>query len=361
MNKILSLKGYRMPGEWELQKSVWIAWPYNKEDWPNLFKNIPKVIAEIIANISNSQKVNLLINNQNDKIKIKKILNNFNYKLSNIVFYNIPTNRIWLRDSGPIFLVNKINKNKVLLNFKFNAWAKYKDYQKDNLINNKISKITKIKKINPTMIINNKLKQVVLEGGAIDVNGKGSILLTKECLLSKIQERNPGITKHVLENVLKKYLNVTNFIWLNKGIEGDDTHGHIDDIARFVSENTIMTAVENNKKDINYLNLKENYKILNQAKNFKGKKFRIIKIPMPKPIYIDNTRVPASYLNFYIANKMILLPVFKDKNDKKVISIFKKFFKKKKIIPINCRELIWGFGAIHCMTQQEPEVVLSSS
>ena len=350
-----------MPGEWELQKSVWIAWPYNKEDWPNLFKNIPRVIAEIIANLSNSQKVNLLINNQNDKIKIKKILNNFNYKLSNIVFYNIPTNRIWLRDSGPIFLVNKINKNKVLLNFKFNAWAKYKDYQKDNLINNKISKITKIKKINPTMIINNKLKQVVLEGGAIDVNGKGSILLTKECLLSKIQERNPGITKHVLENVLKKYLNVTNFIWLNKGIEGDDTHGHIDDIARFVSENTIMTAVENNKKDINYLNLKENYKILNQAKNLKGKKFRIIKIPMPKPIYIDNTRVPASYLNFYIANKMILLPVFKDKNDKKVISIFKKFFKKKKVIPINCRELIWGFGAIHCMTQQEPEVVLSSS
>ena len=361
MNKILSLKGYRMPGEWELQKSVWIAWPYNKKDWPNLFKNIPRVVAEIIANLSNSQKVNLLINHHNDKIKIRKLLNNFDCKLSNIIFYNIPTNRIWLRDSGPIFLVNEINKNKILLNFKFNAWAKYNDYQKDNLINNKISKITKIKKINPTIKFDNKLKQVVLEGGAIDVNGKGSILLTKECLLSKIQERNPGITKYVLENILKKYLNVKNFIWLNKGIEGDDTHGHIDDITRFVSENTIMTAIEKNKKDKNYINLKENYETLNRSKNLKGKKFRIIKIPMPEPIYIDNTRVPASYLNFYIANKIILLPVFKDKNDKKVISIFKKFFKKKKIIPINCRELIWGFGAIHCMTQQEPEVVLSSS
>ena len=169
-----------------------------------------------------------------------------------------------------------------------------------------------------------------------------------------MQERNPGVTKLKLENALKDYLNVSNFIWLNRGIDGDDTHGHVDDITRFVSQNTIMTAIENNKKDKNYKRLKENLKILKKSKIENGKKLKIIKIPMPKPIYIDNIKVPASYLNFYIANKIVLLPVFNDKNDKKVFLIFKKFFKSRKIIPIDCSELIWGFGAIHCMTQQEP-------
>ena len=204
------------------------------------------------------------------------------------------------------------------------------------------------------MIINNKLKQVVLEGGAIDVNGKGSILLTKECLLSKIQERNPGITKHVLENVLKKYLNVTNFIWLNKGIEGDDTHGHIDDIARFVSKNKIFIAKENNKKDKNFKNLNENIKIVKEFKRVNKEKFKIIYLPMPKPKFINGIRVPASYLNFYIANKLVLVPVFNDSNDKIIIKIFKKHFKNRKIVPINCSTLVWGLGTLHCLTQQEP-------
>ena len=171
-----------------------------------------------------------------------------------------------------------------------------------------------------------------------------------------MQERNPGVTKLKLENALKDYLNVSNFIWLNRGIDGDDTHGHVDDITRFVSQNTIMTAIENNRKDKNYKRLKENLKILKKSKIENGKKLKIIKIPMPKPIYIDNIKVPASYLNFYIANKIVLLPVFNDKNDKKVFLIFKKFFKSRKIIPIDCSELIWGFGAIHCMTQQEPYI-----
>ena len=261
---------------------------------------------------------------------------------------------IWIRDSGTIFLINKKTKNKIILNFKFNGWSKYKDFQKDDKLNLKISKITKIKKIEPLIKVKNRFKKIVLEGGSIDVNGQGTIILTKECLLSKVQERNPGTTKLKLENALKDYLNVSNFIWLNRGIDGDDTHGHVDDITRFVSQNTIMTAVENNRTDKNYKRLKENLKILKKSKIENGKKLKIIKIPMPKPIYIDNIKVPASYLNFYIANKIVLLPVFNDKNDKKVFLIFKKFFKSRKIIPIDCSELIWGFGAIHCMTQQEP-------
>ena len=345
-----------MPGEWETQKSVWLIWPYNEKDWPKLFKKIPDVVGKISACLSINQNVNLIIRNLKDISKIKKIIKKFKSKISNIKFHSIKSDRIWIRDSGPIFLINKKTKNKIILNFKFNGWSKYKDFQKDDKLNLKISKITKIKRVEPVIKVKNKFKKIVLEGGSIDVNGKGTIILTKECLLSKIQERNPGVTKLKLENALKDYLNVSNFIWLNRGIDGDDTHGHVDDITRFVSQNTIMTAIENNKKDKNYKRLKENLKILKKSKIENGKKLKIIKIPMPKPIYIDNIKVPASYLNFYIANKIVLLPVFNDKNDKKVFLIFKKFFKSRKIIPIDCSELIWGFGAIHCMTQQEPYI-----
>ncbi len=356
MPKNPSLKGFRMPGEWEVQKSVWIVWPNNKKDWPGLFDNIPRVVSEIVCNLSISQKVNLIIKNRKEKIKIKKILKKFKNNLSNIKFYSIPTNRIWIRDTGPIFLVNNKTGDKIILNFRFNGWSKYKDYQKDDKINNKIIKLIKIEKIDPTIKLKNKLKKIVLEGGAIDVNGKGSAILTRECLLSKVQERNPGVSRSNLEKCLRKYLNLKNFIWLNRGIKGDDTHGHVDDVTRFVSPNTIMTAIEKNKKDKNFKHLKENLKILKESRNINGKKFKIIQIPMPKATYINKVRVPASYLNFLIANKIVLLPVFKDKQDKKVLSIFKRFFKKRKIIPINCTELIWGFGAIHCMTQQEPLV-----
>ena len=237
-----------------------------------------------------------------------------------------------------------------------------------------------------------------MEGGAFDINGSGSILLTEECLLSKIQQRNKNFNKKDYEKVFNEYLNIKNFIWLKKGIVGDDTHGHIDDITRFVSRNTIMTAVENNKKDKNYKNLKENLRILKKSKSEKGKKFKIItvpmnfpkdiikpkkkvivgfdpnlhtenqlkvlfkiknivdEVPMPSPIYIENTRVPASYMNFYICNKKIILPTFRVKEDNIAIKIFKNYFINKKIETVDCSKLIWGFGAIHCMTQQEPKI-----
>ena len=202
-----------------------------------------------------------------------------------------------------------------------------------------------------------KYRNLVLEGGAIDVNGKGCLIATKECLLSKIQERNLGLKKNRTEDIFKKYLGIKKVIWLNKGIIGDDTHGHIDDVARFVSDNQIFLAYEKNRRDKNFKALDENYKILNQETDQYGKKLEIIKIPMPKPIYIDKIRVPASYLNFYIANKIVLLPTFNDPKDQIIIKIFEKYFKKRKIIPIDCRELVWGFGAIHCMTHQEPALV----
>ena len=352
----LSSLGFRMPAEWEKQDSIWITWPYNKRDWPGLFNKIPKIVAEIVATISINQRVNLIIKVDEKTFKLKKVLKSFNANIKNIKFFKIPSNRIWIRDFGPIYLINKKSKRKIFINFSFNGWSKYKDFKKDDSINGLISKLTNIKKVDAEIIVRNKLRKFILEGGAIDVNGKGSILLTEECLLSKVQQRNIGVNKIMYEKKLSEFLNVKNFIWLKKGIKGDDTHGHIDDISRFVSVDTIMTAIEKDPRDLNYKILKENFKILKQAKNLNGKKFKIIKIPMPKRIFIKKVRVPASYLNFLICNKIVLVPLFNDVNDRKVINIFKKFFKKRKIIGINCRNLIWGFGAIHCMSQHEPKI-----
>ena len=338
----------RMPAEWEKQKSTWIAWPHNKKDWPNKFNNIPYVFAEIISCISKVQIVNILIQNRQSKRKIINYLKQRKTNINNIQMITCKTDRVWVRDSGPIFLRDK--KNKILLsNWNFNGWAKYKNFRNDNKVNLRISKTNKYKILD----IVYKKRPVTLEGGSIDVNGEGLLLTTRECLLSKIQERNPGLGIKDYEIIFEKILGIKKIIWLDKGISGDDTHGHIDDVARFISKDKVFLAFENNKKDKNYKNLKKNLDILSKT-TIKSKKLKIIKIPMPNPKIIEGIRVPATYLNFYIANKIVLVPVFNDANDKIVLNIFKKNFKSRKIIPINCSELIWGFGAIHCMTQQEP-------
>ena len=347
---------FRMPAEWEPQKSVWISWPHNKNDWPGMFEKIPNVVGKIIKYLANHQRIDLLVNTNKSMDEARKQLTRTGCKLSNIKFHKIKTDRLWLRDSGPIFLINKKIRKKIMLNFKFTAWSKYKNFRNDNKINYQISKYLNIKSILPKKINSKKFEKVVMEGGAFDTNGSGSILLTKECLLSSKQERNKGFKKSDYESLFSKYLNTKNFIWLNKGIVGDDTHGHIDDIARFVSKTTIMIADENNKLDKNYKTLKENIRILRKSYDENGKKFKIIKIPMPSPIFIQKTRVPASYLNFFISNKTVLVPIFNVKEDKKVLKIFRKFFTKRKVIAVDCSDLIWGFGAIHCMTQQEPKI-----
>ncbi len=340
---------FRMPAEWEKQQSTIIGWPYNKNDWPGRFKNIPKVFAKIISKITKSQKVNLLIKDNNSKNLIKKLLRKNNARIQNVKFIICKTDRIWMRDTGPIFIKDKKDQN-ILLNWKFNGWAKYKNYRADDKVNIEIKNHFKGKVIRPKF----NRKSIVLEGGAIDVNGKGLLLTTKECLLSKIQQRNSFLKRKNYNHIFKKFFGVKKVIWLNKGIEGDDTHGHVDDIARFVKYNKVFLAYENNKKDKNFKNLNENLRIL---KNFRinSTQIKIRKIPMPRPIYINSIRVPASYLNFYIFNKFVLLPTFNDPKDKVVIKIFKKEFDNRKIVPIDCSELIWGFGAIHCLTQQEPK------
>ena len=348
MTKFSNSEDLLMPAEWEKQKSTWIAWPHNKKDWPSKFDHIPEVFAEIIFYISKVQTVNILIQNSLLKKKATLVLKKFKVNFSNIKFTLCKTDRVWVRDSFPIFVKNNKNK-KILINWNFNSWAKYKNFKKDNNIIIKIKKILKLNSISPKLY----KKKVVLEGGAIDVNGKGVLITTEECLLSRVQQRNPGLKKHDYEKLFYDYFGVKKVLWLKKGIIGDDTHGHIDDLARFVSESKIFLAYERDKKDINYKILRNNFKIIKKLNKFR--KFEIIKIPMPKAKYIEGTRVPASYLNFYIANKIVLVPTFKDKNDKLVLKIFRKHFKNRKIIPVDCSILIWGFGAIHCITQQEPK------
>ena len=338
-----------MPAEWERQQSTLMGWPNNKNDWPGKFGNIPKIFAKIISNITKSQEVNLLINNHKSKNIIKKLLRKNNARIRNVKFIICKTDRVWMRDTGPIFIKDKKNQN-ILLNWEFNGWAKYKNYRADNRVNLRIKGHYKGTVIHPKF---NK-KSIVLEGGAIDVNGKGLLLTTKECLLSKIQQRNSFLNIKDYNHIFKKFFGAKKVIWLNKGIVGDDTHGHVDDIARFVKFNKVFLAYESNKKDENFKNLDENLKILKKIK-IGSSQIKIIKIPMPRPIYINKCRVPASYLNFYIFNKFVLLPTFNDPKDKKVIKIFKKEFNNRKIVPVDCSELIWGFGAIHCLTQQEPK------
>ena len=338
-----------MPAEWEKQQSTLIGWPYNKNDWPGKFKNVPRIFAKIISKITESQDVNLLIKNNKSKSVIKRLLKENNTNIRKIKFIICKTDRVWMRDTGPIFIKDKKNQN-ILLNWKFNGWAKYKNYRLDNKVNLQIKNYYRGNIISPKF--NKKL--IVLEGGSIDVNGKGLLITTKECLLSKVQQRNSFLKIKDYNYIFQKFFGVKKVIWLNKGIEGDDTHGHVDDIARFVNSNKVFVAYENNKKDKNYKNLNENFEIFKKIK-INSSRIKIRKIPMPSPIYINKVRVPASYLNFYILNKFVLLPIFNDPKDKIVIKIFEEEFKDRRIIPIDCSELIWGFGAIHCLTQQEPK------
>ncbi len=340
---------YRMPAEWEPQRSTWIAWPHNKEDWPGKFGEIPWVFSKIITSLSKVQSVNVLVKDKSEKKIAVFFLNIFGAKIKNIKLIICKTDRAWTRDFLPIFLKNNKNEN-IISNWEFNAWSKYKNFKNDNNAYLKVKKFKKNKIIKPKYMN----KKIVLEGGSIDVNGNGIILTTRQCLLSKVQQRNKGFKIHDYNKIFNKFFGTKKVIWLNKGIYGDDTHGHIDDIARFVSKNKIFVAKENNKKDKNFKNLEENIKIIKKFKRINNEKFKIIYLPMPKPKFIDGTRVPASYLNFYIANKIVLVPSFNDSNDRVVIKIFQKHFKNRKIIPINCSTLVWGLGTLHCMTQQEP-------
>jgi len=343
------MSSFKLPAEWFKHESTWIGWPYNKSDWPGKFSPIPYVYAEIVKYISRGEKVRIFVQSKEHKVKAEKVLKDSNVSLSNVEFFIKKTDRGWLRDSGPMFV--KDGNEIIALDFKFNAWAKYDDYKHDNKIPSFISQKLNLKK----NLAEHNEKQVVLEGGSIDTNGKGTLITTEECLLDeKVQVRNPGFTKQDYFEVFKKYLGITNVIWLGKGIVGDDTHGHVDDLCRFVNEDTVVLVSEANSSDENYFLLNENRERLKNITLSNGAKLNVIPLPMPSPVVYKNQRLPASYANFYISNYAVLVPTFNDPNDKNVLGILSEFFKDRKIIGIHSVDLVWGLGTLHCLTKEQP-------
>ncbi|KUO66855.1 MAG: agmatine deiminase [Lutibacter sp. BRH_c52] len=339
----------RFPAEWEKQQGILLCFPHNGNDWPGKYSAIQWAFVEFIKKVAEVEEVFLLVANEKLKEKVVGMLEMAHVKIENVSFIIQKTNRSWMRDSGPIIIKN--NNGREALNFNFNGWAKYSNYQLDKLVPAKIAAFLNIPL---TQAVYNG-KPVVLEGGAIDSNGKGTLLTSEECLLHpSIQVRNKNFTKADYEAVFKEYLGITNVIWLGDGIAGDDTHGHIDDLCRFVNEDTIITVVESDIKDPNYAPLQDNLKRLQQAKLENGKAPNIVCLPMPKRIDFDNVRIPASYANFLILNKCVLVPTFNDPNDRIALNIIADCFPDREIIGISAIDLIWGFGTLHCLSQQIP-------
>jgi agmatine deiminase len=374
------IASFRMPAEWEPHAATWLAWPHLRGDWPDKFEPIPWVYAEIIRYLSRHERVELIVKDAAAEKLTRKTLKRAHTLNDNVRFHRWPTNRVWTRDSGCAFVfpgcavetsgakaqVPSVAPNagpKVRLHpsptdglaaikWRFNAWAKYPNWKHDEKIGSLMAHAAGAQEFQPRFGKN----RVVLEGGSIEVNGRGTLITTEECLLSQVQQRNPGMKKKDYERIFAEYLGASNVIWLGSGIVGDDTHGHVDDITRFVSPDTVVTCVDADPASQNYDSLRENIRRLRDTTTEDGKPLATIDLPMPAPVYFEGRRLPASYANFYMANGIVLVPVFNDPNDRVALDIFADIFPDREIIPIYCGDLIWGFGAIHCMTQQQPEI-----
>jgi agmatine deiminase len=348
--------GYRMPAEWSMHTATWIAWPHNAEDWPGRFQPIQWVFGDIVRHLAAVEHVHILVNGIPSQRRALSVLERVHADLGQVHFHQWQTDRIWLRDSGPIFVRRQQGEPCIAVtNWKFNAWAKYENWHLDDQVPANVAKALKLQQFQPTVkLADGSQHRLVLEGGSIDTNGAGVLITTEECLLSEVQQRNPGVSRAQLEQAFSEYLGINQVLWMNRGCAGDDTHGHVDDVTRFVSENRIVTAIEPNIHDENHLPLAENLDRLRSAKNLDGKPFAIVKLPMPAPVVFEGQRLPASYANFYIANKLVLVPTFNDPNDRHALNILAEQFPAHKVAGIHCGDFIWGLGALHCMTQQQP-------
>ena len=337
--------GFAMPAEWERHEATWLGWPHNKNDWPGKFAPIPWVFGEMAKALSTGEKVRILVNDAAHEASARRVLIKCGATMENVEFFRFPTNRGWTRDLGPIFV--KKGKENAIVDFKFNAWAKYPDWKKDNGIAAKVAK-----KLNKRIF---DAQHFVLEGGAIDVNGRGTLLTTEECLLdTETQVRNPGMGRAETEAQLRALLGVKNILWLEKGIAGDDTHGHVDDLCRFVNPTTVVLCREGNESDPNHALLEENRQRLLDMRLEDGSKVQVAELPMPAPVIFDGQRLPASYANFYIGNAAVIVPTFNDPKDRIALGILSELIPDRPVIGIHAVDLVWGLGTLHCLTQQQP-------
>lgn len=337
---------YRFPAEWETHEATWLSWPHNKNSWPGKIDSIYPAYAKFIQQITKGERVCINVNNTAMETAARTILTQNKVDLSAVQFYRNPTNDAWCRDHGPSFVVNhNAEAKKAIINWNYNAWGNKYPYKLDNQIPALIAQKLNVPTFNPN---------IVMEGGSVDFNGAGTVITTTECLLNK--NRNPHLSKEQIEGYLHEYYGLNEVLWLEKGIVGDDTDGHIDDITRFVNETTIVTVIEHSENDENYKLLKENAELLNKysAKSKNG--LNIVDLPMPSAVTYKNQRLPASYANFYICNSAVIVPTFRDKNDDKALDILQSCFEDKKVVGIDSTDIIWGLGSFHCLSQQEPKV-----
>jgi len=359
MNETPRKLGYRMPAEWEPHQATWLAWPHNPEDWPGKFQAIPWLYAEIVRLLAAHEQVHFLVENAKAEERAASVLRRAGANLDRVSFHLWPTNRGWTRDSGPIFIKNTSGQ-VAITDWRFNAWAKYSDWQLDDRIPARVAELLGLPAWEPAVrLADGASQRLVLEGGSIDTNGQGILLTTEECLLSEIQQRNPGLTRAQLEQAFSDFLGIDQVIWLGCGVAGDDTHGHIDDIARFVGPTTIVAAVEPDASDPNHAPLAENLARLKAARTRDGKPFDLVELPLPRPVIFRGQRLPASYANFYIANNLVLVPTFHDPHDRVALNILAEVFPGREVIGIHSVDLVWGLGTLHCMTQQQPAALPS--
>ncbi len=343
--------GFKMPAEWEKHRATWIGWCHNKNDFPGKICPIHWVYGEITRKLAQSEQVCILVNSENHETLARRVLAKVGVDFQKIEFYQIPHNRGWVRDSGPMFV--RSDAEVAVVKFKFNAWAKYDDWQLDNEVATKFAENAQ-RRIFKAQLND---REIILEGGAIDVNGTGTLLTTEECLLDlETQARNPHLSRNETENFLRDYLGASNVLWLKRGIVGDDTHGHVDDFCRFVNSKTVVLAEEKNPSDANYEILEENRERLAGFRLEDKSKIEILRLPMPSPLVFCGQRLPASYANFYIANETVLVPTFNDENDRTALGILGELFPTRKVCGIHAVDLVWGLGTLHCLTQQEPIV-----
>ncbi len=332
--------GFRMPAEWEPHEATWLAWPHHQSDWPGKFAPVPWVYCDIVAQLARVERVNIVVKDAAAEAKAREQLERSGANLDAVRFFECATNRSWIRDYGPLFVKNT-DGEVALTKWRFSGWAKYSNFRADDSV---------VACVSPRLGMRMWNTGLVLEGGAIDVNGAGVLMTTEECLLCNgVQERNPGLSRAALEEALREYLGITRVLWLRRGIAGDDTHGHIDDVARFVNANTIVIASENDRGEENYEPLRENIELLQQEGDWD-----IRAIPVPRPVYFDRQRLPASYANFYIANGLVLVPTFNDPADRIALNKIAALFPDRDVVGIHSLDLVLGLGTLHCMTMQQP-------
>jgi agmatine deiminase len=341
--------GFRMPAEWEEHEATWLAWPHEISDWPGKFTPIPWVYGQIVRHLSRVEKVRILIADREAEHKAARILRQSGAEMAAVEFFHVPTDRSWTRDFCPIFVRNT-GRERGILNWRFNGWAKYANAERDNAVTEALLPHLNMREWRPEC----NGKPIVLEGGSIDVNGAGSILTTEECLLSEVQQRNPGLDRADMEAIFAEYLGAHRTLWLRNGIAGDDTHGHVDDLARFCDARTVLIVKEDDPGESNFEPLRENLALLQEMRDQDGEPLRVETLPMPEPLFFDGQRLPASYANFYIANKLVLAPTFNDPSDRVALNQLAACFPERSVVGIAATDLVLGLGTLHCLTQQQP-------